>query len=156
MKSKLFTLKIKEDTIDNVYQLALEIPEFSDAQYSFTEYEKRLSNVEHLTLIAYNLNEPVGFKAGYKREEDGSFYSWMGGVIPEARQKNVAQALAEHQEKWARENGYTSVKMKTRNRNSGMLLFALKNGFEIIGVEHKRDIADNRIWLEKKLKNARK
>jgi GNAT superfamily N-acetyltransferase len=91
----------------------------------------------------------VGFKVGYQREIDGSFYSWMGGVLPDFRRRHVARLLAEAQEKWAAGHGYRRITCKTRNRHKAMLLFALKNGFRITAVEPQPDPDENRIWLEK-------
>jgi len=63
----------------------------------------------------------------------------------------IAQALADAQETWAKEQGYSTITFKTRNSHKAMLLFALKNGFNIIGFEAKETIAENRILLQKPL-----
>ncbi|WP_317170150.1 GNAT family N-acetyltransferase [Rhodocytophaga rosea] len=106
---------------------------------------------KHLILIAYAQSKPVGFKVGYDKEGDGSFYSWMGGVLPEYRQQQVGKQLAQKQETWARENGFTSIRFKTRNRHKAMLLFALKNDFQIISVEIRETVEEYRIVLQKRL-----
>ena len=69
--------------------------------YGIEEFERRCSGI-HLSLIAEIENQSVGFKIGYDRFKDGSFYSWMGGVLPEFRKKGVASALADFQENWAK------------------------------------------------------
>ncbi len=144
-------IKIQEGTIENILTVYPAIPEFTDPPDQ-AAYERRLFHApKHLILIAFDGNLPVGFKAGYERETDGSFYSWMGGVLPAYRQHHVAKQLANVQEAWAKENDYHTIKFKTRNRHKAMLLFALKNGFQIITVEPKENIAEYRISLQKDL-----
>ena len=73
--------------------------------------------------------ELAGFKAGYDRYQDGSYYSWLGGVVPALRRYGVAQSLLEAQEAWASESGYNGIYVKTRNRFVGMRIFLAKNGY---------------------------
>ncbi len=142
------SFEIKTGTIQTVVDLSKQIEEFNDP-HTYEEYEKRLTAVPHIILVAYVGNEPVGFKVAYER--DGLFYSWMGGVLKNWRRKGLAKALADRQEAWARQQGYPSVTFKTRNRLKGMLLFALGNGFDIIDVEPKDNIGEYRILLRKDL-----
>lgn len=141
-------IQIVEGNIKSVIRLTAAIEEFH-APHQAAEYHKRLTNVPHLILIAYEDAEPVGFKVGYERE--GYFYSWMGGVRKDWRRRGIAKALANRQEDWARQQGYTSVTFKTRNRLKAMLLFGLRNGFNIIGFEERPAVGENRILLKKEL-----
>ncbi len=124
------------------------IPEFQNPPEA-AEYEKRLKDTPHLILVAFDGTRPVGFKVGYER--DGTFYSWMGGVLPSYRRRNIALRLAQKQEEWARKQGYKSVTFKTRNQHKNMLLFALKRGFNVVGFKEKGDVMTNRILLRKVL-----
>ncbi len=142
------SLEIKKGSIPTVVAISKEIDEFYNP-HDETEYRKRLDNVPHLILVAYLEGKAVGFKVGYERE--GYFYSWMGAVLKQARRKGVAMALAKEQESWAKQQGYRSITFKTRNRLKAMLLFALRNGFNIISVEEREDIGENRILLRKDL-----
>ena len=148
MQSKAFPYEIKKGTIETVIELSHQIVEFSDP-YDINEYERRFRNTTHLILIAYEDSLPIGFKVGYERE--GYFYSWMGGVLSAYRNKGIAQQLAKEQEAWAKQHNYPHVTFKTRNRHGAMLQFALKNGFQIIGFEKRKDISENRILLRKYL-----
>jgi predicted GNAT superfamily acetyltransferase len=143
-------IEIRAGSIEEVVQLSRQIPEFINP-HPATEYYQRLSGKKHLILTACVDDRPIGFKVGYDKESDGSFYSWMGGVSPAYRQQQVAKQLALTQEKWARENGFTSIRFKTRNRHKAMLVFALKNQFQIITVEPRETIEEYRILLEKRL-----
>ena len=144
------SVTIHEGTIKEVVKLSLLIPEFKDP-YPKDEYEKRLNDNEGLILIATYNSELAGFKVGYHKDHDGSFYSWMGGVAPSFRKLGVAQKLAEYQEKWAVKKGYERIRFKTRNYLKPMLIFALQNGFYIVDVIPYPKVRDNRIVLEKEL-----
>ena len=141
---------VREGTISEAVEISRQIPEFQDP-YGAEEYEKRFADVQYLIAIAEVDGIPVGFKAGYNREDNQSFYSWMGAVLPKHRKSGLAKALADFQEEWARNHGFSSIKMKTRNRLKPMLHFALGNGFNIIRVDPNKDVEENRIWLEKRL-----
>lgn len=142
---------IRRGTVAECVAISKQIPEFYDGIYDEKVYETRLFNTKSLILVALDRNTPVGFKLGYQRDNDGSFYSWMGGVLPGYRQLHIAQQLADAQEVWVKQEGYDAIVLKTRNRFKAMLIFAIKNGFCIEGVEQKEIIEDYRITLRKKL-----
>lgn len=144
---------IRVGTIAECVAISEQIPEFSDGIYDEKAYESRLLNTKFLILVALYNNTPVGFKVGYERDTDGSFYTWLGGVLPDYRKLHIAQQLADTQEKWAINEGFDAIVLKTRNRFKAMLLFALKNGFCIEAVEPKETIEEYRIILRKKLIN---
>lgn len=152
MSSFSAPILIRQGSIKDCLAISSEIPEFSDNQYGEEVYAERLNNKPHLILVASLGEKPVGFKAGYERDPDGSFYSWMGGVIPEFRGLKIARRLAEEQELWAKKQGYSSIMFKTRNYLKSMLIFALKNGFNIIDVLKKEQEENHRIILKKILK----
>lgn len=83
--------------------------------------------------VGYVDDQPAGFKAGYDRYQDGSYYSWLGGVFPDLRRQQVAQNLLDAQEAWVRSQGYTGIYVKTRNRFVGMRIFLAKNGYDLVG-----------------------
>ena len=139
-------ISIRRGSIAEALHVSLKIPEFHGPPQS-EEYQKRLTGVPHLILIAFVDGQAAGFKVGYERE--GYFYSWMGGVLPAFRRLGIAKKLAHMQETRVREMGYDSITFKTRNQHKGMLLFALKNGFDIIGFKEKEQVATNRILLRK-------
>lgn len=139
-------LEIKEADIETVVALSQQIPEFIQP-HGAEEYYKRLTGVPHLILVAYIEDHPVAFKVGYERED--YFYSWMGGVLPVYRRFGIAQALADAQETWARAQGHSHIIFKTRNSHKAMLLFAIKNGFNIIEIEKRDSVEDYRILLQK-------
>ena len=114
----------------------------------YEEYNRRLANVHHKILVAFVDDRPVGFKVGYALDQL-TFYSWMGGVMPEFRRLGIARRLAANQEQWAGQNGYRIIKLKTRNIHKRMLIFALKSGFFVEDVELKNDPDQHRIHMIK-------
>ncbi len=127
-------IKIMTGSIEECIRISSLIPEFTGTCYNQKEYENRLLDKHHLILIAYSDGTPAGFKVGYDRDNNGTFYSWMRGVIPIFRKEGVAKALAKEQEHILIENGYKAVEYKTRNYLKPMIIFGLKNGFDIINM----------------------
>ena len=128
MQNNAFNFQIKNGSIEEAINISMRLPEFHNPHQKEV-YEERLGSKKHLILIAYKNEEPIGFKVGYER--DDTFYSWMGGVLPNFRKSGVAKKLATVQEDWARKNGFQTITFKTRNRLKGMLIFALKNNFNL-------------------------
>lgn len=141
-------LKIVEGTFQQAVDISKQIPEFENP-YEIGEYKKRLKDKMHLVLIAYWKGKPAGFKVGY--QVDDHFYSWLGGVIPEFRKNKIAAELACFQQKWVKEKGIKTIKMKTRNKHKAMIQFALSDGFYIIGLDKQDNIRESRIFLDKEL-----
>lgn len=141
-------IEIKPSNISTIVALSKEIPELVDP-HPASEYEKRLNQVPHIILVAYQGNQAIGFKVGYER--DSSFYSWMGGVLPAFRRKGIAKKLADAQEAWAKKQNYRSITFKTRNEHKAMLMFALQNGFDIVDCYLKSSVQEYRIVLRKEI-----
>lgn len=141
--------RIQKTTIEQIYPITHQIPEFINP-YPIEAYYKRFKNTPNLCLAAYDGDKIIGFKIGYEKD-DKTFYSWMGAVLPKYRQKQVAKQLALYQEEWAKIAGYQKIKFKTRNKLRSMLLFAIKNNFNIIKVEPRDEIGEYRIVMEKLL-----
>ena len=140
-------LQIVSGDLKKAFSLSQQIGEF-ETPYSIDKYQKRLKD-SSLILTGEIEEKVVGFKVGYNRYNDGSFYSWMGGVLLDYRRKDVASELAVFQEKWAIDNGYKSIKLKTRNKHESMLAFAIEAGFQILNYEPNKDIGEVRILMEK-------
>lgn len=148
-------LTITTGTIEEAVAISQQIPEFQYAPLSSEAevnlYRRRMLNKPNIILIARVNGQPAGFKAGCQRYNSRTFYSFMGAVLPQYRRMGVARALAQEQEKWAKQNGYTRLVFKTRNRFANMLLFAISNGFKIVKVKPAQTIADYRIHLQKRI-----
>lgn len=143
-------IKIRKGTIREVVELSQKVTEFYQP-YSEKTYEERLSGTQYLILIAEVGGKPVGFKVGYQRYSHDVFYSWMGGVLNEYRRKGIATKLANEQEAWAKNQGFTKVVFKTRNKLTKMIHFGINRGFMIVDLIKKGKLEDYRIVMEKML-----
>lgn len=151
MQNTHFVFQIKKGSIEDAVTVSNQIPELENP-HSEDVYKNRINGKKHLILIAYVEERMVGFKVGYDKFEDGkNFYTWMGGVLPDFREKGIAAALAKKQEAWIVQNGFQNVILKTRNKHQGMLIFAIKNNFKIIELEPRDNLEESRILLKKSL-----
>ena len=139
---------IRPGNFQKCIALSRKIPEF-DSPYDITEYEKICAD-DHISLNAFVGEKPAGFKIGYGRFKDGSFYSWIGGVLPQYRKQGVACSLANNQEEWAKKS-FSSIRIKTWKLHQAMLEFCIQRGFIIIKIIPKNFDSESRIWLEKQL-----
>ncbi len=143
-------LQVVETSISEAVAVLRQLPEFTSMPGD-EYYQERIEKSQHLVLIALADSKPIGCKVGYDKFKDGSFYSWLGGVLPQYRRLGIAKVLADRQEKWALSQGYKSIKFKTLNRHKGMILFAVKNGFDIYNVKSKDELENYRIEMIKDL-----
>lgn len=141
---------VRDGLIREVEELLLKIPEFQQP-YSLDVLENRLTE-SSLILIAEIDSQIVGFKCGYPSDESPNhFYSWLGGVVAEHRAKGVALALLNEMETRCLQSNFEWLTFKTLNQHKNMMIFALKNGFEIDRVVTSDKDARNRIIFKKKL-----
>ena len=89
----------------------------------------------------------VGYKIGYELESD-CFYSWLGGVDENHRNKGIASKLMNQQHLYLKEKGYKIVQTKTKNKWRNMLILNIKNGFDVIGT-YTDSNGEPKIILEK-------
>lgn len=143
-------MTIREGTIAEIVKLSGHIPEFVDP-YQKDIYEARFSGCTHLILVAEDGGQLVGFKAGYDRYRDGSFYSWMGGLLPSHRGQGIYQQLTQEMEKWAEKNGFSHILLKTRNRLKPMIRFCLSQGYYVSGFSAHPNPMESRIYFRKDL-----
>ncbi len=111
--------------------------------------ERLMHQRDLLVLMAYDADQPIAFKVGYRQDPD-TFYSWIGGVAAHYRRQGIALELMRHQHEWAKTKGYRFLQTKTLNRWREMLVLNLRNGFAIIGTYVGKD-GRLRIILEKEL-----
>ncbi len=107
-----------------------------------------------MILVAYMDSIPVGFKVGYDRDNDGTFYSWMGSVLPRYRRLGIAQALTQKQETWVKGRGYSAIRFKTRRCHKAMIAFGEKSGFTLTKEIPKIPDDETRLLYEKPLGGA--
>lgn len=147
-------ITVRTGSSEEIWALYSALPEFSAELIDRAEFERALSFASSLSLVAEHKGAAVGFKVGFDRYGDGSFYSWLGGVAPDTRRLGVAKALLDEQEQQVVAAGFDRIYVKTRNRFVAMLTMLLTNGYGIVGVNLPDDlpVADGRITLCKILR----
>ncbi|MGB0945170.1 MAG: GNAT family N-acetyltransferase [Marinomonas sp.] len=143
------TIEIRHGSLADVLAIHQNIPEF-DRPLSEDMLLVRLENIESLVLVAYNAEQAIGYKLGYAINEQ-EFYSWLGGVIPCARNQGIANRLRQTQENWAQKKGYQSISVKSMNQYPAMLHMLTSNGYQISGYENNGDLALNKICFVKRI-----
>ncbi|MDF2154020.1 GNAT family N-acetyltransferase [Vibrio sp. CAU 1672] len=143
------TILIREGTLQEASQVMARVPEFTLGETPDAMLQ-RLGDKTSLILVAEKSGVMLGFKVGYELDDD-TFYSWLGGVVAEARNEGVAQMLLEVQEEWVTEQGYKTLKVKSRNQFPAMLRLLLRNGYLIEKVEEKSNLRESRIHFIKAL-----
>jgi ribosomal protein S18 acetylase RimI-like enzyme len=143
-------MTIREGTIEEVVAASQHVPELVNP-YKMAVYHQRLGNTPHLILVAEAGSRVVGFKVGYDRYKDGSFYSWMGGLHPAYRGHGIYQQLTSAMELWAKEKGYSHMLLKTRNKLKPMIRFCLSQGYYVSGFSQHPDPMESRIYFRKEL-----
>ena len=122
---------------------------FEDSDSSF--FKDRFHKHSQITsILAYNKDELIGFKIGYPYG-DNTFYSWIGGVLPNYRQQGIANELAEQQEIVAKSHGFKKLRTKSMNQFKPMIILNLKRGFDINEVYTNKN-GQTKIIFEKELK----
>lgn len=148
--SPMSNVEVREVPIEVIVEVNKTITEFDEA-YSANHFQNRYNRRPHLLIVGYVDDQPAGYVVGYDRDKDGSFYCWMAGVNPAYRRRGVLGALMQYQDDWAKQHGYTFIKIKTRNARREMLANLVKQGYLFTGVEAYPKAIDNRISLEKPL-----
>jgi ribosomal protein S18 acetylase RimI-like enzyme len=119
-----------EDLLREVASLSDQIFDSPNIDYTW-----RLKNMPHVSIFyAEHESLLVGFKAGYAIAEN-KYYSWLGGVHPDFRNKGMANHLTTMQHQWLVLNGYSSVETSCRQGNSAMARINLRNGFSVVGTK---------------------
>ncbi|MGY0694547.1 GNAT family N-acetyltransferase [Virgibacillus sp. FSP13] len=116
---------------------------------SDTLVSKAQSKPKILFTVGLEKDVVVGYKIGYELESD-SFYSWLGGVDENHRNKGVASKLMNQQHLYLQEKGYKVIQTKTKNKWRNMLILNIKNGFDVIGT-YTDSSGEPKIILEKDL-----
>jgi hypothetical protein len=145
------TIDIKRVTLESIntcLQVLNNVEELGGL-FSYEQIWDRLHNETSYILIAYDGDVPVGCKLAYNRYDDGSLYSWLGGVIPSHRRRYIATLLLSELQHLAQTDGFTSIRFKSQNRYRDMLHFAIKQNFNIVDFEADDDIEKSVIVFER-------
>ena len=140
---------VKEVDLPTAYTVHETIVEFKDGNYTFDKFKERIAGKKSLILVAFIDEKPAGYMVGYKRYDADTFYCWMTGTSPMYRKRGVLKALMQYFETWTKNQGYTKLRIKTRNARREMLSFLVKNNFLFRKVIVKTNPMESEIRLEK-------
>ena len=97
------------------------------------DYEWRLTQMPDTSaFVALDAERLIGFKAGYAIAER-KYYSWLGAVHPDFRNRGIATQLAHAQHAWLVQRRYTAVETATLADNLAMAKLNLNMGFLVVG-----------------------
>ncbi len=135
-------------------QLIARISVLYEAIFEVPMMEKVVSRFHNepdvlVLIICDDTGTDLGYKIGY-RKDNKTFYSWIGGVLPQFRGVGLGRQLMLKQHEWCTQQGYEYIETKTMNRWRNMLILNLQCGFEITGVYTDGD-GIKKILMQKKL-----
>lgn len=112
------------------------------------------SRLEHrhnvLCLVAYLEGRAAGFTCGYELRPS-TYYTWLCGVVAEARRLGVASQLLAGEQAWARENGYEMSRFECHNGAKPIFVVAIRDGYDVVGLRWDSRSGANLVIFEKDL-----
>ena len=128
----------------------LELEPLLDLNRAIFDEERLINRYDHPDLIALMVTVDgirAGFKVGYGKD-DGVFFSAKGGILPVYRRIGLARKLLNSMMLKASELGYQTFRYDTlASKHKNMLIFGLKEGFDITAAEWMPQLEDYRIEL---------
>ena len=124
-------MKIRLGNFAEVCALHNQIPELAPIASS-DYFSTRIGESNYLLLVCELDGRAVAYKLGYWTGAE-YFYSWLGGVHPNYRQRGIAKALLLEQEAQVCELGAKEIRVKSMNQYTSMLLMLISQGYEITG-----------------------
>lgn len=109
-----------------------------------------LGRYNQLILVASLDNRPVGFYVGFELKPT-VFFSWLVGVLPDARRIGIASQLMDAAHHWALDHGYEHMRFECHNQSRPMLHLAIAQKYDIVGIRWDPDHATNLIIFERVL-----
>ena len=140
---------IKEISIQEAVDIHNTIPEFHKKEPK--DFEERIDGKQNLVIGAYIEDNPAGYIIAYNKFEDGSLYCWMAGVNPDYRKQGLLKEMIDYMTSWAKDKGFTKIRIKTRNTRREMLAYLVKYDYDVVDFYPHKD--SNRIIFEKNIYN---
>ena len=88
-------IEVRETTIEEAIKVHKNVLEFDELNPTKEHFENRYGDSEHLIIVAYYNEMPIGYIIGYDKFKDNkeNFYCWMAGVDYRYRRKGALKAL---------------------------------------------------------------
>lgn len=148
MRTKIILKKVQ---LKECLEINKSIPEFNKEKYSDDYFTSRYKGKNPLLFATYVGKKPVGYMIGYDKYHDNSFYCWMVGVVPQYRHQGILKKMMAFFEKQAKKQGYTTIKLTTRNMRRNMLAYLVKYKFNIVDFAEQPKVLRNKSVWEKKI-----
>lgn len=117
--------------------LIREVAELSELVFSppAIDHHWRLERMPDVGIFYVRSEEKlIAFKAGYAIAER-KYYSWLGAVHPDFRQRGICTQLTRMQQAWIVERRYSTVETSSRADNTIMARVNVANGFIMQGTK---------------------
>jgi GNAT superfamily N-acetyltransferase len=117
-------------------------------------FERRLNSRKGVLILLAQLDkQPVGFTCGYELRPS-TYYAWLCGVVHDARRLGVASQLLAAEQAWARESGYEMMRFECGNLARPMILVAIRQEYNIVGIRWDSRSDTNLVIFEKNLQDV--
>lgn len=114
-------------------------------------FRRRLDGRRNALIFVAELEKkPVGFVCGYELRPT-TYYSWLCGVVPDARRLGIASQLMIAEQAKACEHGYEMLRFECNNQARPMIHVAIRTGYDIVGIRWDARSATNLVVFEKTL-----
>ena len=141
-----YMISVREGNLDEVLKVHQNIIEFDEKYPSKDFFLDRYKSLEHVIIVAYCSDIPIGYIIGYKID-DNVFYCWLAGVDVNYRRGGALTLMFDYLKKWCVERKYKKISIKTRNKYRNMLLYLVNNNWNFESVEKKDNVLEYRINL---------
>lgn len=114
-------------------------------------FRRRFQGRHNVSMLVALLDErPVGFIVGFELMPT-TYFSWVCGVISDARRMGIATQLMQAQQGLARDHHYGTIRFECQNQHRPMLHVAIKEGYDLVGIRWDTSTAANVVIFEKDL-----
>ncbi len=103
------------------------------------------------SMVAVVEEQHVGFIIGFEMMPS-TFFSWICGVVPDARRMSIATQLIRAQSAWAKDHDYSILRFECQNQHRPMLHVAISEGYDMVGVRYDTPTGNNVVIFEKDLR----
>ncbi len=96
-------------------------------------------------------DQHVGFTVGYELRPT-TYFSWLCGVLPDARRLGVATQLMQAQQAFAIDQQYSVIRFECQNQHRAILHLAITEAYDLVGIRWDTASAANVAIFEKDLR----
>lgn len=98
----------------------------------------------------------VGFTLVIEKHAESTLHCWLGGVLPEYRNRGIVSGFIDWIIQYGTENKYAHITINTDNYKPDIIRMLVKFGFAIIGVEQTKYGDGNKIMFRFDIHEPRK